>query len=397
MVDMTTLSSSSSVPVFADDQPPSNRSAHGKLHALTSLRFFAAAMVVVVHTRGFLGTPATLLEPFVLAQGVSFFFVLSGFILTYVYPTITLSSMRRFLVARFARVWPMHIVTFLLSFFIIPASARFHPDGFGFGPALLNITLLHAWIPDQRYFLSINPVSWSISVEAFFYICFPLFLWRRPCAWMMKISIAFILLLALVTLANRLAKPPIDTTFVAAIVYINPLSRILEFLSGVAAARIWQHLRYRIALSRVQGTLCESAIFAIVAVLMYHSKEWSYRSSGIHWIGYAGAYWLQVTGFVVLPFAALILVLALEQGWLSHALSIPPFVLLGDISYSLYLLHFIFFNYYWAHPDYFLWIPQRFLYSAYWIALVVASYLFWTTIEIPCWSYPGFVALPRFV
>ena len=51
------------------------------LHALTSLRFFAAAMIVVHHTHHYFGYGTDLAMRIALDRGVSFFFVLSGFIL----------------------------------------------------------------------------------------------------------------------------------------------------------------------------------------------------------------------------------------------------------------------------------------------------------------------------
>ena len=54
-----------------------------KLDALTSLRFIAATMIVFYHMKGFALFGFS--GPSFLAQGVSFFFVLSGFILAYVY------------------------------------------------------------------------------------------------------------------------------------------------------------------------------------------------------------------------------------------------------------------------------------------------------------------------
>ena len=62
-----------------------------RLDALTSLRFFAAAMIVLHHLKGNSGVPATLpfnLDNF-LGLGVSFFFLLSGFILVYNYPSLS--------------------------------------------------------------------------------------------------------------------------------------------------------------------------------------------------------------------------------------------------------------------------------------------------------------------
>jgi hypothetical protein len=71
-----------------------------KLNALTSLRFFAAFAIVVEHSRGLL-LPPDILTDWPLDQGVSFFFVLSGFILVYVYPEIQTSDLvLRFWTAR---------------------------------------------------------------------------------------------------------------------------------------------------------------------------------------------------------------------------------------------------------------------------------------------------------
>src|SRR5690242_19654398 len=88
--------------------------AQKKLYALTSLRFVAAALIVLGHSQGTFGIPKDAWAPFVMSQGVSFFFVLSGFILTYVYPSLKLFGIRRFLLARFARIWPAHITAFIL-------------------------------------------------------------------------------------------------------------------------------------------------------------------------------------------------------------------------------------------------------------------------------------------
>ncbi len=92
-----------------------------QIKCLTSLRFFAAAKIVVFHSvNAFRGLGQGKI-PFPLGQGVSFFFVLSGFILTYVYPSLSGSHrIRDFYVARIARIWPAHFVTFLLLLWLIP-------------------------------------------------------------------------------------------------------------------------------------------------------------------------------------------------------------------------------------------------------------------------------------
>jgi peptidoglycan/LPS O-acetylase OafA/YrhL len=78
-----------------------------QIHALTSLRLFAAAMIVVLHANGHFGIPAWLPRYVGLGAGVSIFFVLSGFILTINYPELpTWTAVLRFWRNRFARLWP---------------------------------------------------------------------------------------------------------------------------------------------------------------------------------------------------------------------------------------------------------------------------------------------------
>lgn len=75
--------------------------------------------------------------------------------------------------ARFARLWPAHAATLILSVILL---AR--PNATGTDPVVLfaNVTMVHAWIPIWDYFFSYNSVSWSISTEAGFCLLFPLVL-----------------------------------------------------------------------------------------------------------------------------------------------------------------------------------------------------------------------------
>jgi peptidoglycan/LPS O-acetylase OafA/YrhL len=84
----------------------------GKLDALTSIRFFFASMVLVGHFTGHFQAELGPLPGFVYAMAplaVSWFFVLSGFIIAYNYPALSTNKQRRdFLILRVARLWPVH-------------------------------------------------------------------------------------------------------------------------------------------------------------------------------------------------------------------------------------------------------------------------------------------------
>ena len=107
-------------------------SARGKLDGLTSVRFFFAMMVVVGHFTGQFAAEFGTLPGFVYNMAplaVSWFFVLSGFIIAYNYPELSTNQQRRdFLILRVARLWPVHcvVLTAAVSFLYLHIIAIFN-------------------------------------------------------------------------------------------------------------------------------------------------------------------------------------------------------------------------------------------------------------------------------
>ena len=107
------------------------------LHALTGLRFLAAFAVFAHHVSGRFGIEKE--RMWLGALGVSFFFVLSGFILTYVYhDKLKRENLAKFYFTRWARIWPLHIAT-MLMFFILVGGWRYYFQGAGFSLSLIHI------------------------------------------------------------------------------------------------------------------------------------------------------------------------------------------------------------------------------------------------------------------
>ena len=144
------------------------------LKALTGVRFFAAVDVVILHTR----LPTALIEHGYHALGtfflngslaVALFFLLSGFILSYTYQGQLQkpSGFRRFWEARFARIWPVYAASLLFT----SAVSLSFPKPSWILPTLL---MVQAWDPvHYAMWGAWNFVCWTISAEAFFYLCFP--------------------------------------------------------------------------------------------------------------------------------------------------------------------------------------------------------------------------------
>ena len=361
-----------------------------KLNALTSLRFFAAALIVVHHSRGHFGVPIWINEYFPTYQGVAFFFVLSGFILTYVYQSFhSMDQVKRFFVARIARVWPLHVVTLIITLLLfhrhymnilaIPEKAK------EFWTTLAaNLFMVHGWIPLRDYFWSFNAPSWSISTEFGFYLLFPLLLAWLKRAWKLLLGLAFGVSVGVVLLCMIL-KLPASVTHkgigVVGVININPLVRVFEFCVGMSACLFLGRFQARYRAGVVKGTLIEVGL-VLAVVLFMSTNGWWMRT--IHsFLGAAGMYWVG-NGVLNSPFfAILILCFAVPRGLIAKALCKRPFVLLGEISFSIYLLHHILIKLYEGLIEPIDSLPAPFSYLYFWAVLLAASYLLWTGIERP--------------
>jgi peptidoglycan/LPS O-acetylase OafA/YrhL len=151
------------------------------IRTLTPLRFFAAAAVVAYHFLLYVpfDVSAYAWLPHKGYLAVDFFFILSGFILTHVYRGGILDkkiSYRDFMVRRFARIYPLHLLTLLAMAGIALTPLHFGlivpwPGHFPLESFFSQIFLLHAWGFERA--LSFNGPSWSISAEWFAYLIFP--------------------------------------------------------------------------------------------------------------------------------------------------------------------------------------------------------------------------------
>lgn len=371
-----------------------------KLSALTSLRFFAASGIVVLHCGGHFGFPADLTRGhrIPLYLGVSFFFVLSGFILTYVYPKLESAEARhRFLFARFARVWPCHILALVLFCLINGVTiASIREKGLVL-PYLANIGMVHAWIPLKAFYYAGNNPSWSISAEFGFYFLFPLLIWRLDRTWHVKLACCLLLDFLALAACQRFQVPYDSETSVTTngLLYMNPLSRVSEFALGMTTAYFWRIYSPRIRLGRAAGTLVELVAVALVAIHAYSWTDianWIMKRTGTSsQLQIFFSHWTTCLSFAVLVFVA-----AMGRGWLTRALSWSVFVLLGEISYALYLIHFPLLGYVHHHKASFAAYPNWMVFAGFAIVSLALSHAIWVLVEGPArrsllrlWPKPG--------
>ena len=325
---------------MVDKTPENVLSQSGKkLDALTSLRFFAVAMIVVYHCQGAFGQTYNIANFFTLNQAVSFFFVLSGFILVYVYPTLKIKDSGRFYLARFARIWPLHAATFILALLFVPLRPTLR-ESFPW-VILANLTMVQAYVPLYDYFFSFNSVSWAISTEFFFYLCFPFLIYRWRQTWPWKLILSFILVLAMILISNVWRLPAqgwVSGISLPGLVYINPLARMIEFVLGMTIASAWRAKGQYLKLGKATGTIVELTALILTVAGIHYSLLLSYSPTLKMYCGDAFSYWISSSGSAPL-FGILIFVLSMEKGIISKMLSLPAVVALGEISYSIYLVH----------------------------------------------------------
>jgi peptidoglycan/LPS O-acetylase OafA/YrhL len=307
----------------------SKRYFQGNLAQLTSLRFFAALLVLFSHLSilerapGFSGSILSSIfhEGY---SGVSFFFILSGFILEHSYHNRILSgttTKREYILTRLARVYPLHLIV-ALPFIIISATSA---DGTAIPQAALNIFLLQSWIPRADYYFSLNMVSWTLSNEIFFYCMFLALTKMRSRSLQIGFLVFFLLILfaLLASIASGLSswKDNIFGRTTHWIFYINPVFRLLEFVCGI--------LIYRFAsqLTRLSGSAHEitsiSAALAIMCLAAQYSLPETLRSQLLYF---------PIFAYVLASFAE-------GKGILSKIISHRIFVFLGEASFCLYISH----------------------------------------------------------
>lgn len=248
--------------------------------ALTSIRFVGAILVFLTH--------AAYLSPFASAAvasgflfialdaghfGVSFFFVLSGFVLAWSWKSG--DGVLAFYRKRLVRIFPNHLVA------LIPAVGISLLLGFGiaFVPFLINsIFLFQAWIwPFEFAAQNPNAPTWTLGVELFFYALFPLFFVlvrkiRREHVWTWWVATGLLVLATTVVVGALLPSGPPSPAFPdgtwlqhKALLFF-PLTRLPDFVIGMLTARLVMERRF-VGISVGWAGLVATAVYVVTLFL----------------------------------------------------------------------------------------------------------------------------------
>ena len=253
--------------------------------------------------------------------GVTFFFVLSGFVLAWSAGEMAVQPWA-FYQRRFARVYPLHLATTLVAGAAILATGGTVAATYW----ILCLLLVQAWVPSSTTYFALNPVSWSLACEAFFYALTPFLLrWAvqrstRACVAAAAILCTFMAVIALIVLTYA---PERDQD-----VWFSPWYSLGTFTAGITLA-----LAIRRGATRFPS-LPAAAAGVLGTVMLLITLSWN---GGI---GRTAATVLTLPAVLALIAAAAQRDLSGRDGWLRHRWMVR----LGQWSFALYLIHKIIFK-----------------------------------------------------
>jgi peptidoglycan/LPS O-acetylase OafA/YrhL len=300
-----------------------------EIRALTGIRGIAALTVFLEHTwealdgRGVHLPVSTLMHRLFLSAGrqVDIFFLLSGFILGLLYASWFESSIQpdayfKFLRRRLARIYPLHlfmlllVLTFVFSAYLTHARVLNGLDRFTLSSLPATLLLVHGWgfVGDKGG--PWNPPSWSISIEALAYLLLPLLLWAaaRP----------------------RKQHPALVPLIVAGCGFalnafipwgLAGLNGIVRGLSEFALGCTLIGLKDSPLAGWLRSGSGATVALAVLLVCYALTPD---------------------TGFVIAFCAAPLLLSLCGSNWVAAFMGWTPVYFLGEISYSIYLGHFVF-------------------------------------------------------
>jgi peptidoglycan/LPS O-acetylase OafA/YrhL len=297
-----------------------------QLLPLTSVRGMAALWVYVYHCQ-FLKVETPFFSKLVSSgyMGVDIFFILSGFIISYVHLPDFLSvsklkeNWKRFILLRLARIYPLHLVT-LCAVFVLHETGIFGPSEHDTTARFIaNVFLLQSL--GIFKVMSWNVVAWSISVEWILYLCFPLFA---------------------LCVATK-ARGPVANLFIIACC----LGLWLEYFHVTNVNLSYMHEPGR---SIIRGMLDFSigvALYNLFRIRFLSKLPWD-AIAYLALSGFVVAIWqrsekVEFNDIVFTSLSALLVYsLANIRSYGNAVFSAKPLVYLGTISYSFYMWHWIF-------------------------------------------------------
>jgi peptidoglycan/LPS O-acetylase OafA/YrhL len=254
--------------------------------------------------------------------GVSIFFVLSGFVLVITYHDEekgTILNKEQYWVNRLARIYPVYLLSMVLCFISILLA---NPEAIRPLPVLLSMLLLQAWIPPFPLYM--NGLAWALSVQVFFYVIFPFVLpvlARLSTSRLIKVVFAFwaISLFVHVLLIETIYGGGLS--YAHDVIFYNPLMHVNSFIVGIGGGLMLQRMPAG-GNSYVPGLCMLLSGACLAAFVLVPNPVIRFGHNGL-----------------LAPLGMLFIFgLARDRSALSSVLTTKPVMLLGDLSYGIFIL-----------------------------------------------------------
>jgi peptidoglycan/LPS O-acetylase OafA/YrhL len=296
------------------------------MNFLTSLRGVAAFLVLLFHLKDQMNDYSALRAfSFLYSKGylaVDFFFILSGFIISFSYyntlsTNLSFKNIINFIVKRLARIFPLHF--FVMCLFLIfpialfisgrPVNIDYHnPESFFY-----KVMLLDLWLVNTENWNSWNVPSWTISGEWFAYLLFPFFIFFFP-----KNKVAALVLFPFLVVMLGFWYEYFGFSTIGEGIGTLGLMRCLGgFLIGSCVYFFLLNLDKKV--KKTTGAISLTLSICITILL--------------------GIYFEKNHFFIPICFSWILLSFLISDTWLHKVLNKKWLIYLGDISYSLYLVH----------------------------------------------------------
>ena len=330
-----------------------------QINALTSTRAIAAILVFIHHFG-----PGNIFPPFARIGNVAvcYFFVLSGFVLylSYQGKHVRYSD---YLKKRIGRIVPVYLLALLIT---VSLAVVFFGNNLSSARSIKELVLsaffLQAFVP--TYPLTLNLPGWTISVEMFFYLLFPLLLTVQR-----KNIKYFAVMAAVLFIASQyihLKYFPIRKTLgdnIVDTVFFSPWIHLSQFLLGMIAGYIFNRIKGIAPKYKFLPLALFIAIILFIAYRTYRPENLSFQ-----------------VGLLDPLFMLLILSIAIND---PKILNIRPLVYLGEISYGIYILQWPVYQFLELMNERHMHIPMPYFFSCALIILVLFASLSYHLMELP--------------
>ncbi len=302
--------------------------ATGEIKSLTFFRFFTAFLVFIFHVRIHLNAIVPLFDKFIL-QGAIFmsaFFMLSGFIMYYVYSKMDFTifkNVKNFYLKRFAKIYPSYLCVVIISYFMV--------SGMPFLKILITVPM-SIFCLQSLFYVSfpylMNGGLWSLSVEAVFYMLFPFIHFVFiSCKRHYK---RIILISYFLTLYPSFVQYFFGKT---EDLYVNPFFRLPEFILGICLGHCYIS-KYFIKMK--ESLLCIGSFIGLIILISFISSLKISANAN-----FSGKY--NYFNFISIPLIGVFIYsLAIMKNKIILKITNNTICnYLGKISYSFYLTQFI--------------------------------------------------------